>query len=210
MKYRIGSLAALLIIGLVSSASALAGPRNHQGDHGYRSSSQRSAPPARQARSAPPQQVRSAPPARQVRSAPPARQVRSAPPARQVRSAPPARQVHRAPPARQVHRAPPARQVHRAPPARQVHRAPPARHAHYAAPHRIVYTDSHHPGRSWRMGRSLPPRAVYHEVSAPYYSHYRLGPPPHNHRYVRVGDDILLIAIGTGLIAGAIYNISHY
>jgi len=107
MKYRIGSLAALLIIGLVSSASALAGPRNHQGDHGYRSSSQRSAPPARQARSAPPQQVRSAPPARQVRSAPPARQVRSAPPARQVRSAPPARQVHRAPPARQVHRAPP-------------------------------------------------------------------------------------------------------
>ena len=183
MKYRIGSLAALLIIGLVSSASALAGPRNHQGDHGYRSSSQRSAPPARQARSAPPQQVRSAPPARQVRSAPPARQVRSAPP---------------------------ARQVHRAPPARQVHRAPPARHAHYAAPHRIVYTDSHHPGRSWRMGRSLPPRAVYHEVSAPYYSHYRLGPPPHNHRYVRVGDDILLIAIGTGLIAGAIYNISHY
>ena len=185
MKYRIGSLTTLLIIGLISSASALAGPRSHSGDHGYRSSSQRSASPARQ-----------------VHRAPPARQVHRAPPARQVRSAPPARHVHSAPPARQVHRAPPARQVHRAP--------PPPRHVHHAPPPRIVYTHSHHPGRSWRVGRALPSRAVYHEVSAPYYSHYRLAPPPHNHRYVRMGDDILLIAIGTGLIAGAIYDISHY
>lgn len=55
----------------------------------------------------------------------------------------------------------------------------------------------------------MPRTVVYQEVSAPQYSHYRLAPPPRNHRYVRVGDDILMIAIGTGLIASAIYNLTY-
>ncbi|MCL2160979.1 MAG: RcnB family protein [Betaproteobacteria bacterium] len=144
MKYRIGSLATLLVIGLLSSASALAAPAQ-------KGNSYRSPPP---------------------------------------RSAPPARQVQRAPAPRKVQRAPAPRQVHRAPPP-------------------VYATTAHRPGRSWQVGRQLPRTVVYQEVSAPHYSQYRLAPPPHNHRYVRVGDDILMIAIGTGLIASAIYNISH-
>jgi len=171
MKYRISSLTTLLVIGLLSSASALAAP----GHQGHRQQPQRSAPPSHQ-----------------VRQAPPPQQVRQAPSHQQARQAPPPRQVHQAPPPRQVRKAPPPRQVYRAPP-----------------PQPVVYTSSHRPGRSWQVGRALPHTVVYHEVSAPYYTQYRLAPPPHNHRYVRVGDDILLIAIGTGLIASAIYNIAH-
>jgi len=158
MKYRIGSLATLLVVGLLSSSAVLAGPNNH--GYGDRPSAQRSAPPQRQA-------------------------------------APPPRQAHRAPPPRQVHRAPPQR-----------HYAPPPRHVHRHAPPPTYSSHGHH-GRAWQVGRPLPRTVVYQEVSAPHYSHYRLAPPPRNHRYVRVGDDILLIAIGTGLIASAIYNLSY-
>jgi Ni/Co efflux regulator RcnB len=60
------------------------------------------------------------------------------------------------------------------------------------------------------MGRSLPPTVVYHEVAPVYYTQYRLAPPPPRHRYVRVGNDILLVAIASGLIASAIYDIAHH
>jgi len=56
------------------------------------------------------------------------------------------------------------------------------------------------------MGYRLPPAVVYHDV-APHV--YHLAPPPRNHRYVRVGNDILLLAIGTGLIVNALYDISN-
>jgi Ni/Co efflux regulator RcnB len=58
------------------------------------------------------------------------------------------------------------------------------------------------------MGRSLPRTVIYHEVVSP--DVYYLAPPPRNHRYVRVGNDILLLAIGTGLIVNALYDIAHY
>jgi Ni/Co efflux regulator RcnB len=38
----------------------------------------------------------------------------------------------------------------------------------------------------------------------------RLPPPPPHHRYVRVGPDILLIAIGTALVIDAIEDIGRY
>jgi Ni/Co efflux regulator RcnB len=57
------------------------------------------------------------------------------------------------------------------------------------------------------MGRAIPRTVIYHEVSSPYI--YDLAPPPRNHRYVRVGSDILLIAIGTGLIVNALYDIAY-
>ncbi len=163
MKHRIGSLTTLLIVGLLSSGSALA--HGHHND-GYGSRAQRSAPPPRQ------------------------------------QSAPPPRQTYNAPPPRQAHNAPPPR--YSAPPPRQVHRAPPPRY--YAPP--PAYS-SQHGGRSWQVGRPLPRTVVYQEVSAPQYTQYRLAPPPQNHRYVRVGNDILMIAIGSGLIASAIYNLTY-
>jgi Ni/Co efflux regulator RcnB len=53
----------------------------------------------------------------------------------------------------------------------------------------------------------MPRTVVYHEVQSPYI--YDLAPPPRHHRYVRVGNDILLLAIGTGLVVDALYNIAH-
>ena len=61
--------------------------------------------------------------------------------------------------------------------------------------------------KKWRVGRPLPPDVVYFEVPAPLV--VRLGPPPAGHRYVRVAADILLIAIGTGLIVDAIEDLSR-
>jgi len=57
------------------------------------------------------------------------------------------------------------------------------------------------------MGHSLPRTVVYQSVQSP--QAYHLAPPPRNHRYVRVGNDILLLAIGTGLIVNALYDIAN-
>jgi Ni/Co efflux regulator RcnB len=35
----------------------------------------------------------------------------------------------------------------------------------------------------------------------------QIGPPPAGHRYVRVAGDILLIAIGTGMVVDAIQDL---
>jgi Ni/Co efflux regulator RcnB len=57
------------------------------------------------------------------------------------------------------------------------------------------------------MGRALPRTVVYQEVASP--QAYHLAPPPRNYRYVRVGNDILMLAIGTGLIVNALYDIAN-
>ncbi|MCL2589798.1 MAG: RcnB family protein, partial [Betaproteobacteria bacterium] len=102
------------------------------------------------------------------------------------------------------------------PPRRQA--APPPQYR-AAPPPRVTYrkmaplprgsyaTYQQRPGRSWRMGRSLPRTVVYQEIPSPQI--YNLAPPPRNHRYVRVGNDILLLAIGTGLIVNALYDIGY-
>ena len=61
--------------------------------------------------------------------------------------------------------------------------------------------------KKWRVGRPLPPNVVYYEV--PPALVVKLGPPPTGHRYVRVAADILLIAVGTGLIVDAIQDLSR-
>lgn len=38
------------------------------------------------------------------------------------------------------------------------------------------------------------------------YRTHRLPPPPHNHRWVQVGSDYVLIAIATGIIASIVLN----
>lgn len=61
--------------------------------------------------------------------------------------------------------------------------------------------------KKWKMGHPLPRDVVYYELPPPVIA--QIGPPPSGHRYVRVAGDILLIAIGTGMIVDAIEDLSR-
>lgn len=56
--------------------------------------------------------------------------------------------------------------------------------------------------RKWQMGRPLPRDVVYYDL--PPRVEVSLGVPPAGHKYVRVAGDILMIAIGTGIVVDAI------
>ncbi len=62
--------------------------------------------------------------------------------------------------------------------------------------------------RKWHVGQRLPRDVVYYEV--PHEVVVHLGPPPSGHRYVRVASDILLLAIGTGMVVDALEDLSRY
>ncbi|MDO9280078.1 MAG: hypothetical protein Q7U05_16100 [Polaromonas sp.] len=59
--------------------------------------------------------------------------------------------------------------------------------------------------RYYSVGQRLAPAVIYHTVPAAIV--VTLGVPPSGHRYVRVASDILLIAIGTGLVVDAIQDL---
>jgi Ni/Co efflux regulator RcnB len=59
--------------------------------------------------------------------------------------------------------------------------------------------------KKWRVGYQLPRDVVYYEVPAPLV--VQIGPPPSGHRYVRVAGDILMLAIGTGMVVDAIADL---
>ena len=59
--------------------------------------------------------------------------------------------------------------------------------------------------KKWQMGRPLPGDLRYHEL--PRDLLMRLPPPPPQHRYVQVAGDILMIAVGTGMVVDAIEDI---
>lgn len=61
--------------------------------------------------------------------------------------------------------------------------------------------------RKWSVGRPLPRDLIWHEL--PPALVLELGPPPELHRYVRVGADILLISIGTGMVLDAIEDLGN-
>ena len=61
--------------------------------------------------------------------------------------------------------------------------------------------------KKWRKGYRLPSDVVYYEV--PSSVSIRLGVPPEGHKYVRVAADILLIAVGTGMVIDAIEDLSR-
>jgi Ni/Co efflux regulator RcnB len=61
--------------------------------------------------------------------------------------------------------------------------------------------------RLWRRGYVLPREVIYYDVEPVVLM--RLGPPPSGHRFVRVAGDILLIAIGTGLVIDAIEDLAR-
>ncbi|MBI5559445.1 MAG: RcnB family protein [Deltaproteobacteria bacterium] len=60
--------------------------------------------------------------------------------------------------------------------------------------------------RKWAVGRPLPREVIFHEL--PPAVIVQLGPPPPNHRYVRVATDILLIAVGTGMVVDALADLA--
>jgi Ni/Co efflux regulator RcnB len=61
--------------------------------------------------------------------------------------------------------------------------------------------------KKWAVGQPLPGGVVYYPVPSPVL--VQLGTPPAGHKYVRVASDILLIAIGTGLIVDAIQDLGR-
>lgn len=91
---------------------------------------------------------------------------------------------------------------------------------------RTYYTDRFHAGRcppglakkrngcmppglakQWRIGHPLPRDVVYYDP--PYDIMIRLGAPPEGHRFVRVAADILLIAVGTGMVVDALEDLNR-
>ncbi|MDH3281527.1 MAG: RcnB family protein [Gammaproteobacteria bacterium] len=101
---------------------------------------------------------------------------------------------------------------------------------HFEERHRVVireyYVEEFHHGRcppglrkkrngcmppgqakKWERGRPLPREVIFHDVPRPLV--VQIGLPPPGYRYVRVATDILLIAIGTGMVIDAIEDLGR-
>ncbi|MFB3080192.1 MAG: hypothetical protein ACE1Y1_00255, partial [Nitrosomonadaceae bacterium] len=61
--------------------------------------------------------------------------------------------------------------------------------------------------KKWRRGYPLSQGVVFHDLSPRMV--IELGMPPAGHRYVRVAQDILLIATGTSLVVDAVYDLNN-
>ena len=61
--------------------------------------------------------------------------------------------------------------------------------------------------KKWRMGYPIPRDVIYHDLPARIV--VQLGRPPSGHKYIRVAADILLIAIGTGMVVDAIEDLGR-
>ena len=62
--------------------------------------------------------------------------------------------------------------------------------------------------KQWEVGRPLP-REVYYEELPPMLVR-QLSPAPAGYQYVRVANDVLMMAVGTRLIAGAVADLSSF
>ena len=59
--------------------------------------------------------------------------------------------------------------------------------------------------KKWGIGRPLPRDVVFYDL--PPTVVMNIGYPPRGYRFVRVASDILMIAIGTGIVTDAIYDL---
>lgn len=59
--------------------------------------------------------------------------------------------------------------------------------------------------KKWRVGQPLPRDVVYYPV--PNEISVRIGLPPAGYQYVRVAADILMIAVGTGMVIDAVEDL---
>lgn len=60
--------------------------------------------------------------------------------------------------------------------------------------------------KKWEIGRPLPREVIFYDLPPRVLE--ELGPPPPHHRFVRVAQDILLIAVGTGMVIDAIDDLN--
>lgn len=61
--------------------------------------------------------------------------------------------------------------------------------------------------KKWHVGRPLARDVIYYDL--PPQLVVQIGAPPPGHRYVRVAADILLIAVGTGMVIDAISDLGR-
>jgi hypothetical protein len=61
--------------------------------------------------------------------------------------------------------------------------------------------------KKWAIGRPLPRDVIFYDL--PPEVLVQLGPVPSRHRFVRVASDILMIAVGTGMVVDAIEDIGR-
>lgn len=61
--------------------------------------------------------------------------------------------------------------------------------------------------KKWQVGRPLPREVIFYDL--PPRLVIQIGAPPAGHRYVRVAADILLIAVGTGMVIDAIQDLGR-
>jgi len=61
--------------------------------------------------------------------------------------------------------------------------------------------------KKWQLGQPLPRDVIYYSVPQPLV--VQIGLPPSGYRYVRVASDILMIAIGTGMVVDAIQDLGR-
>lgn len=59
--------------------------------------------------------------------------------------------------------------------------------------------------KKWQLGRPLPRDVIFYDVPAGMF-----GYPPPGYRFVRVASDILMIAVGTGMVMDAITDLGRY
>jgi len=59
--------------------------------------------------------------------------------------------------------------------------------------------------KKWAVGKRLPRDVIFYDPSPEIV--IRLGTPPPSYRFVRVANDILLIAVGTGMVMDAITDL---
>ena len=59
--------------------------------------------------------------------------------------------------------------------------------------------------KKWEIGRALTRDVIFHEL--PRQLIVDLGPPPSGYKYVRVAEDVLMIAVGTGMVMDAVKDI---
>ena len=59
--------------------------------------------------------------------------------------------------------------------------------------------------KKWKKGYPLPRDVVYYDLPSAVV--VQLGRPPEGHRYIRVATDVLLMAVGTGMIVDAIQDL---
>lgn len=61
--------------------------------------------------------------------------------------------------------------------------------------------------KKWALGRPLPRDVIYHAL--PPALSVQLRVPPEGYKYVRVAADILMIAVGTGMVVSAVEDLAR-